>query len=236
DAAIRNAPRAWVQSPSGLISDQRVLLEGWHLQCPGDKGRHVLCLPNCDLVDETWKKNRFPFAVGKAKPQTAGLYVNGAAFDAVPYQRKINGLVARVDEGQQAAHGYWLVDTGAKLQAKNLGARPRAVVEQSGGRPAQFYTPQVVQQELYEDLRWWVEQGRHKADLVEMEQEAKTIGQLSVETASEIDLQVTTSGIDSRTLRWSEIGLDKGAANVGVYAISSLPSEPAGRANEIDDE
>lgn len=270
DAAIRNAPRAWVQSPSGLISDERVLLEGWHLQGPGDRGRHVLCLPGCDLVDESWKKSRFPFAIGKAKPQTAGFYVNGPAFDAVPYQRKVNELVNRIDEGQQAAHGYWRVDTGTKLQAKNLGARPRAVVEQTGGRPADFYTPQAVQPELYDDLRWWVEQAlrhgfgitpgqssgekpagvtsgrglriavqiedsRHKSYLVEMEQEAKQIAELMIETAEEINLSVTTSGIESRTIKWSELGVGDGAANVSVFPISSLPSEPAGKANEIDD-
>jgi hypothetical protein len=269
DIAIRNAPRAWVQSPSGLISDQRVLLEGWHLQGPGDKGRHVLCLPNCDIVDETWRKNKFPFAIGKEKPQTAGFYVNGDAFDAVPYQRKINELVSRIDEGQQAAHGYWLAASGSKLQAKSLGARPRAVIEYNGVKP-DFETPQTVQQELYEDLRWWVEQGlrhgfgispgmssgekpsgvnsgrglriavqiedsRHKADLVEMEQEAKAIAELMVETAAEINLQVTTSGIDSRTMNWSELELGSDAANVTVFPISSLPSEPAGKANEIDD-
>jgi hypothetical protein len=126
DAAIRNAPRAFIQSPTGIISDERVLLEAWHLPTGGeDKGRHCLCLPGRDLVDEKWEKNRFPFAIGKAKPQTAGFYVNGSAFDAVPYQKKINELVNRIDEGQLAAHGYWRVDTGTKLQAKNLGARPR---------------------------------------------------------------------------------------------------------------
>ena len=270
DSAIRNAPRAFVQSPSGLISDQRVLLEAWHLQGPGDKGRHVLCLPNCDLVDETYERSRFPFAMGKAKPQTAGFYVNGPAFDAVPYQLKINDLVKRIDEGQQAAHGYWLVDSGTGLQAKNLGARPRAVIEQKGGRPAQFYVPQAVQPELYEDLRWWVtaalqhgfgispaqgagekpagvnsgrglriavqiEDSRHKSYLVEMENEAKTIAELIIETAEEINLQVITSGVESRTLRWSDLGIKRNKVSVSVFPISSLPSEPAGKANEIDD-
>lgn len=272
DMAIRNAPRAWVQSPNGLISDERVLLEGWHLQGPGDKGRHVLCLPNCDLVDEPWKKNRFPFAIGRAKPQTAGYYGNGPAFDAVPYQRKINELVARIDEGQQAAFGYWVTGQGAELQAKNLGARPRAVIQVKNGTPqnVQYQTPQAVQPELYNDLRWWVEQAlrhgfgitpgqssgekpsgvnsgrglriavqiedsRHKSYLVEMEQEAKQVGQLTIETAGEINLEVTTSGIDSRTLRWSDLGLKEGSINVAVFPISSLPSEPAGKANEIDD-
>ena len=271
DAAIRNAPRAWVQSPSGLICDERVLLEGWHLDT-GDGGRHVLCLPNCDLVDEGWKKNKFPFATGRAKPQTAGYYVNGPAFDAVPYQRKINELVARIDEGQQAAHGYWLTGGGAKLQAKNLGARPRAVVD-VGAAPitsVQYYVPNAVSPELYDDLRWWVEQGlrhgfgispgqssgekpagvnsgrglriavqiedsRHKSYLVEMEDEAKSIAELASETAAEMNLKITTSGIDGRTFNWAELGLKQGAANVSVFPISSLPSEPAGRANEIDD-
>jgi hypothetical protein len=269
DAAIRNAPRAFVQSPSGLISDQRVLLEGWHLRGTGDNGRHVLCLPNCDLVDEDWKKDRFPFAIGKAKPQTAGFYVNGPAFDAVPYQRKVNELVNRIDEGQQAAHGYWVTETNTKIQAKNLGARPRAVIETNGKRP-EFYTPTAVQPELYDDLRWWVEQGlrhgfgispgqssgekpagvtsgrglriavqiedsRHKSYLVEMEQETKAVGELTTDAAAEINLEVHTTGIESRTLRWSEIASKLDTANVTVFPKSSLPSEPAGQANEIDD-
>ena len=270
DAAIRNAPRAWVQSPTGIISDERVLLEGWALPSGGEKGRHVLCLPGKDLVDEEWKKNRFPFAIGKAKPQTAGFYVNGPAYDAVPYQKKINQLVDRCDEGQLAAHGYWLIDQGSKLQAKNLGARPRAVVEQAGGRPATYVTPQAVQPELYADLDRWIAMGlrhgfgispeaasgekpagvtsgrgqriavqiqdsRHKADLIEMEREGKEIAELMAETAAEINLQVTTSGIDSRTLSWSDVGIKDNNATVGVFPISSLPSEPAGMANEIDD-
>jgi hypothetical protein len=55
------------------------------------------------------------------------------------------------------------------------------------------------------------------------------------ETAEEIDLKVTTSGIDSRTMKWSDIGLKQNNATVTIYPISSLPSEPAGQANAIDD-
>lgn len=270
DLAIRNAPRAFVQSPSGLVSDQRILLEGWHLKGSGsDKGRHVLCLPNCDLVDKKWNKTHFPFAIARAKPQTAGYYTNGESFDGVPYQKKINELVDRIGEGQLAAHGYWLIATGSKLQAKNLGARPRAVVEYSGAPPS-FETPQVVSPELYADLDRWVEMGlrhgfglspgqtsgekpagvnsgrglriavqiqdsRHKSLLIEMESEAKTIAQLMVETAKEINLKVITSGIQSRMLSWSDLGLKDGNATVAVFPISSLPSEPGGQANEIDD-
>lgn len=269
DRAIRNAPRAFVQSPSGLISDQRVLLEAWHLQGPGDKGRHVMCLPGKDLLDEPWKKNKFPFAIGKAKPQTAGYYVNGPAFDAVPYQKKINELVDRIGESQLAAHGYWLVNSGQPLQAKSLGARPRAVIEYSGVKP-EYQTPQVVSPELYRDLDRWVEWGlrhgygispaqgsgekpsgvnsgrglriavqiedsRHKGYLIDMEGEAKDVGELAVETAEEINLEVTTSGITAQTLKWSDLGTKTDGISVSVFPISSLPSEPAGRANEIDD-
>jgi hypothetical protein len=270
DRAIRQAPRAFVQSPSGVLSDQRVLLEGWHLRGSGkDKGRHVLCLPNCDLVDEDWDKRRFPFAIGKAKPQTSGYYTNGQAFDGVPYQLKINELVNRIGEGQLAAHGYWLVDTGSKLQPKNLGARPRAVIEQTGGRPAQFLTPQAVQPELYADLDRWVEwclrhgfgitpgqasgekpagvnsgrglriavqieDSRHKTLLVDMESEAKDVGELSIDAAEEINLSVTTSGIDSRKLNWKDLGVKRNTINVAVFPRSSLPSEPAGQAEEIE--
>jgi hypothetical protein len=80
-----------------------------------------------------------------------------------------------------------------------------------------------------------IEDSRHKAYLVEMEEEAKNIAELIIETAEEINLQVITSGIESKTLKWSDLGIKRNKVNVAVFPISSLPSEPAGKANEIDD-
>ena len=269
DRAIESAPLAY-QQPNNLISEVVVLLEAWHRPAfKGDKGRHVLVLPNADLLDEEWDKDHFPFVMRRYKKQSVGYYSNGPAFDTLPYQIKVNELTRRIDEGHEASMGYW-VSSDPNLQAKNFGARPRALIKATAGvGTVEFVTPQTVHPEIYGDLErriklglehgfgitaqqtsgekpsgvnsgkglrlaLQIEDSRHKADTLNIEQEAKEIAELAIEVAEEINLKVTTSGIDSRALSWKDLGIRRNKFQVTVFPVSSLSLSAEDRAEEIE--
>jgi len=105
------AGRSVLSSASGRMwagyrpfqSEQVVLIESWRLPIgkPGKRGyvagRHTMCIPGADLLDEPWEKPRFPFARMLWTERASGWYGIGGAERIAGHQRRINKMNWQVD-------------------------------------------------------------------------------------------------------------------------------------------
>jgi hypothetical protein len=157
DTAIRTAPSAFLNAARSQIADDYVcLLEAWKLpDITGAPGRHVLVLQNRLLVDEPWKRTRFPFAVARWQTAMMNYYTPGGAFIMAPYQMEINTKDERIRACEQAvAYPGWLAQSGSGVTAATMGARPNALYKYDGVKPEPVL-PQAVRPETYADRETW---------------------------------------------------------------------------------
>lgn len=82
--------------------------------------------------------------------------------------------------------------------------------------------------------RQQIEDGRNKSLLIELENLVCGSAKLVMRVAEEVKPQVTVTGVRGRTIRWPDIKADLG--HITVYPISSLPSDPAGKAEKIEED
>lgn len=81
-----------------LTTDLVYVAEAWHL--PSGKGakdgRHVICIEEKTLFDETWKREKFPFVVFKYTQPVFGWYPPGLVEQQEPLQVQVNKLLRRI--------------------------------------------------------------------------------------------------------------------------------------------
>lgn len=104
--------------------EQVVAIESWYLPIgkKGSKGyrpgRHVISVDRCELVDEEWPYDYFPFAVMKWTDRAVGWYGIGGAERISGHQRRLNKM-------------HWQVD-----RRLDLGAMPTTYVHQADAKLA----------------------------------------------------------------------------------------------------
>lgn len=82
---------------------QVVVIESWHLPYgkPGRDhyrpGRHTICIDGCELLDEEWSRDHFPFAVMRWTSRAVGWYGIGGAERIAGHQRRLNKMHWQVD-------------------------------------------------------------------------------------------------------------------------------------------
>lgn len=88
------------QSYHESINDPVSVVEAWHLpSAPGAKdGRHVISISNKTLLDEQWKRDRFPFAVWRWAKAPLGYLGTGIAEELTSIQIELNYLLGKVQE------------------------------------------------------------------------------------------------------------------------------------------
>lgn len=60
-------------------TDYTTIVEGWHLPCGNTRGKHVISLSDICLVEEDFKKDKFPFTVFRPTKKQSGFWSQGAA-------------------------------------------------------------------------------------------------------------------------------------------------------------
>lgn len=77
------------------ISDQIIVAEAWHLPSgeDADDGRHVIVCSEGKILDEPWKKPKFPFVNFGYNPNMVGFFAQGLAEILMPAQMEIYRLL-----------------------------------------------------------------------------------------------------------------------------------------------
>jgi hypothetical protein len=159
----------------------------------------------------------------------------------------------------------WLVEGNSKIRTEQLGARPGAITRYMGAKPeAHTATPNSpemytslqnwidraylrvgLNQQTAAGLKQpgitsgralrtmlQIEDSRNKALQIALERFVKDIAELVLEEAEAVKPTVDSRGVLAGPLRWDDV---KGDGRVGVFPVSSLPSDPPGRQQQIAD-
>ncbi len=138
------------------IADNVVVYEAWHLPSSpdADDGRHVVCTHDVCILDEPYKRHRFPFSKVNWQDAPYGWWGTGLAEILCGIQVEINTLVAEIQEGHHLIKGHYLVHTGAEVIANHINNDLAAIVEWSGAEAPTYQTPVIIAAEVYEHLKW----------------------------------------------------------------------------------
>ena len=135
------------------LADQVLVTEAWHL--PSKKGakdgRHVICVDGADLVDEPWKRNRFPFSVFRWSKSVDGFFGTGLCEELEGIQFEINKLLAQIQRGMHLVTGHYLVQRGSQITKAHINNDLTSIIEFSGP-PPQYQVPSILAPEIYNQL------------------------------------------------------------------------------------
>jgi len=154
DAILRAQPLQ-LEGDSGIeTSDHVRVYEAWALPL-GDSipGRHVLCIDGAPpLLDEPWEWSSFPFAWIWWRKRAAGIWGRGIVEMIEPLQREIDRVLLAMQDGHKQ-YGKTFVGIPSGLNQEELDDEIGTAFhfDKESGQPV-FFTPQIVQPEIYNHL------------------------------------------------------------------------------------
>lgn len=136
------------------ISDQIIVVEAWHLPSGKDAsdGRHVIACTSGVILDEEYKKERFPFAFLHFSPPLTGFWGQGLSEQLMGTQVEINKLLMTISSAiNLVGVPRVFVEDGSKVVKSHLNNAIGAIVTYRGTKPVYEVAP-CVPQELYAQL------------------------------------------------------------------------------------
>ncbi len=140
-----------------IPQDQIVVIETWRLPLgpKGHKkyvpGRHCIVIDGCDLIDDPWHRQGFPFAVFRWTDRPESWYGIGGAERIIGHQRKLNRRNVQIDrQVDQGAFPTTFVRLADANLAVRTTSRAGAVVPYKSDIPKTIFPP-AVSPETYQD-------------------------------------------------------------------------------------
>jgi hypothetical protein len=137
------------------------VIEAWHLPSVrgGTDGRHVICVRGFPpLLDEPWKRQRFPFSFFHWEPPIDGFWGVGLIEALAPIQMEVNQLLGTMGEGIAAQMALKiLTQRGAGVEKSHLRAGHPVVIEYDGMKP-EWQAPLPFNPAVLEYIQWRIQQ------------------------------------------------------------------------------
>lgn len=169
-----------IQSSKELVDDATVneqfieefvcVIEAWHL--PSGKkvkdGRHVICLPNGTLLDESWDKDYFPFTFFKWSKPVVGFWGQSLADRLTSTQVEINKMLRVIQRSFHLGSAFKVfLEYGSKVSKEHINNDIGSIIYYLG-RPPEFYTPSVVHSEYFQHLRFLIQSAYEEAGISQL--------------------------------------------------------------------
>lgn len=94
---IDNAKSAWISYRNPSL-DFLVVVESW---ARGPHGKHVVAIDGATLLEESYKRDKFPFIRFCYREPLTGYYGTSLVEQAMPYQLRLNRLNWVIEQGQE---------------------------------------------------------------------------------------------------------------------------------------
>lgn len=147
DAANRETQYCSYRTPT---SNMVVVIDSWYLALgPNDTGRHTTIIEGATLVNEEYKRKRFPFVFLRWSTMPSGFAGRSLAEEGVPYQVVHNDLVDVIRKSQKLA-ARLRIFSKTSLSAEDLTNEVGTVYRHKGDAPTAVIWP-AVSQELYNE-------------------------------------------------------------------------------------
>lgn len=157
------------------ISDRFITVEAWHL--PSNKlakdGRHVIVCSNGVLLDEPWKKPRFPFPKLGYNQNMVGFFSQGLIEILMPTQMEIyRNLIVASQAIELMGVPRIYIDRMSKILQTSFNNRIGTIIEGSGA-PPQFLNAPSNPPEIYEWIKWLISNAYDMTGISSMAAQAK---------------------------------------------------------------
>lgn len=156
--AITTAEQAYPdsnQDASKSVSDQIMVVEGWHLPSgpeAGD-GMHIIATTSGTLFEEEYKKDCFPFAFLHYSPRILGFWGQPLAEQLMGTQMEINKLLVTISQAiNLVGVPRVFVEDGSKVVKAHLNNQIGAIVTYRGTKP-QYEVAPAMPAEVYAQLQ-----------------------------------------------------------------------------------
>lgn len=143
------------------VSDAIAVVESWHLASikGGDDGIHTICIENCTLLKEDYKKDYFPFTFLRWSPRVTGFFSMSLAEELYGIQIEINKTLRTLQLGTHLTSvPRVFIENGSQINTAHINNDVGAIVRYSG-QPPVFSTPTAFPPEMYQYLDYLYKKG-----------------------------------------------------------------------------
>jgi hypothetical protein len=143
------------------VSDQVMVVEGWHLPSGPDAkdGRHTLACTSGVIFDEPYTKETFPFVFIQYSPNILGFWGQGLAEQLTGTQLEINSILYTISKSiKLVGVPRVFIEDGSKVMKAHLNNDVGAIITYRGTKPVYEVAP-CVPQELYDQVQRLIDYG-----------------------------------------------------------------------------
>ncbi len=143
------------QFSTSYAADMVKVTESWHLPSGLDAkdGRHSITIPNCDLLEQNYTKDYFPFVFFDWSEPVVGFYGYGLAEELIGIQLEINKILRNIQLAQHliAVPQVW-VEGNSKVVSAHINNQMGGI-KRYFGTPPIFMNPTAMGPEIYQYLQ-----------------------------------------------------------------------------------
>lgn len=183
--SVDSSPRA-----TQTTSDQFIAAEAWHLPSGEDAGdgRHVIVCSEGVILDEPWKRDKFPFAKIGYNPNLVGFFSQSLAEILMPGQMEIyRNLIIASQSIELMGVPRIYIDELSKILETSFNNRIGTIIKGRGPAP-EFINPTSNNPEIYQWIQWLISNSYQMSGISSMSaQGTKPAGLDSGESIREFD-------------------------------------------------
>lgn len=192
------------------VSDLVMVIEGWRLPSyPGaDDGRHTIACSSGIILDEKWKKDKFPFVFLHYSQRLAGFWSQGLAEQVMGTQLEINSLLYTISKAIKIM-GVPRVfqEDGSKIMSSSHNNDIGVIVKFRGTKPLYEVAP-CNAPELYTQLQRLIDYGYQQTGVSAMQASGKKPAGLDSGEAQRVYDDIATDRFAALSRKWDNIFID----------------------------
>ncbi len=157
------------------LEDFVAVVEAWHLPsvAGGEDGKHVISIGNDYLVNETYKKDYFPFTFFKWSPPVVGFWGQSLADRLTSIQQEINKMLRIIQRSFHLGSNFKIfLEYGSKVAKEHLNNDIGSIVYYMGQKPT-YDAPKVVHEEYFKHLQFLVQSAYEEAGVSQLSAAAR---------------------------------------------------------------
>lgn len=198
------------QDSSKTVSDQVMVVEGWHLRSGKDAkdGRHTIACTAGVIFDEDYTKDAFPFVFMHYSPRLLGFWSQGVAEQLMGTQMEINSLLYTISRAiKLVGVPRVFIEKGSKVTKASNNNDVGVIVEYSGTKPIYEVAP-CVPQELYAQLERLINFGYKQCGVSQLDASATKPGGLDSGEAIRTYDDISTDRFAALSRRYDNFFVD----------------------------
>lgn len=141
------------------IADQFIISEAWRLPTSSgaDDGRHVIVCSEGVILDEPWKKMKFPFVKLSYNPNIIGWFAQGLIEILMPTQMEIYRMLIVASQAiELMGVPRIFIDELSKIMETSFNNRIGTIIK-GRGNPPQFLNATSNAPEIYQWIQWLIQ-------------------------------------------------------------------------------